>query len=189
MPCVLGHAPLLSNHPALPTLVSCWMGLMIVAPVLVRVLDRGGHVAGARSLAWVGYCWMGLLFLAFCLFSAVAAWHLLALLVQRLLPGLPLLTLHRPAVAALVLLATLSAGLSAFYEATDFRVEKVLLKTNKLPVGRDRLRIAQVSDLHLGLLHRGETLAPVLAQLQQLQPDLLIATGDIVDAQMDHLAP
>lgn len=184
-----GMHPLLSNHPALPTLTGCWMGLMTVAPVLVRVLDRSGHVAAARGVAWVGYCWMGLLFLAFCLFVGVAAWHLLALLLQRLLPGLPLLTLHRPAVAALALLITLSAGLYGFYEATDLRVEKILLSTDKLPAGRDRLRIAQVSDLHLGLLHRKETLAPVLAELQRLQPDLLIATGDIVDAQMDHLAP
>lgn len=184
-----GMHPLLSNHPALPALVSCWMGLMTVAPVLVRVLDRSGHVAAARGLAWVGYCWMGLLFIAFCLFAGVAAWHLLALLCQRLLPGLPLLTLHRPAVTALVLLTTLSAGLYGFYEAADLRVEKIILNTNKLPAGRDRLRIAQVSDLHLGLLHREETLAPVLAQLQRLQPDLLIATGDMVDAQMDHLAP
>ena len=184
-----GMHPLLSNHPALPTLVWCWMGLMIVAPILVRVLDRSGYVATARGLAWVGYCWMGLLFIAFCMFALMAGWHLLALLGKQLLPNLPLLTLHRPAGAALVLLATLATGLYGFFEATDLRVEKVLLSSNKLPAGRDRLRIAQVSDLHLGLLHREETLAPVLTELRRLQPDLLIATGDMVDAQMDHLAP
>jgi len=184
-----GMHPLLSNHPALPTLVWCWMGLMIVAPILVRVLDRSGYVATARGLAWIGYCWMGLLFIAFCMFAVMAGWHLLALLGKQLLPNLPLLTLHRPAGAALVLLATLATGLYGFFEATDLRVEKVLLSSNKLPAGRDRLRIAQVSDLHLGLLHREETLAPVLTELRRLQPDLLIATGDMVDAQMDHLAP
>ncbi len=184
-----GMHPLLISHPALPGLVWCWMGLMIGSPVAVRLLDRSGYVATARGLAWVGYCWMGLLFIAFCLFAVMAAWHLLALLTKQLLPDQPLLTLHRPAGSALVLLITLAAGLYGVYEANDLRIEKIRLFSEKLPPGRDRLRIAQISDLHLGLLHRGETLAPVLAELQRLQPDLLVATGDIVDAQMDHLAP
>lgn len=184
-----GMHPLLVSHPALPSLVWCWMGLMIGAPLVVRLLDRNGYVATARGLAWVGYCWMGLLFIAFCLFVAMAGWHLLALLTRQLLPDLPLLTLHRPAGSALLLLITLAAGLYGVYEANDLRIEKIRLHSEKLPAGRERLRIAQISDLHLGLLHRGETLAPVLAELQRLQPDLLIATGDIVDAQMDHLAP
>ncbi|APG28738.1 hypothetical protein A7E78_13385 [Syntrophotalea acetylenivorans] len=184
-----GMHPLLVSHPALPSLVWGWMGLMIVSPVAVRLLDHSGYVATARGLAWVGYCWMGLLFIAFCLFAAMAGWHLLALLTKQLLPDLPLLTLHRPAGSALMLLITLVSGLYGVYEANDLRIEEIRLYSEKLPLGRERLRIAQISDLHLGLLHRGETLAPVLTELQQLQPDLLIATGDIVDAQMDHLAP
>ncbi len=184
-----GMHPLLTSHPALPGLVWVWMGLMIASPMLIRFLDRNGHIAAARGLAWVSYCWMGLLFIAFCLFAAMACWHLLALITKQLLPDLPLLTLHRPAGAALVLLITLGTGLYGVYEATDLHIETIKLVSNKLPLERDRLRIAQISDLHLGLLHREETLAPVLAQLQRLQPDLLVATGNIVDAQMDHLIP
>ncbi len=184
-----GMHPLLSSHRALPGLIWGWMGLMILSPLLIRLLDRNGYPTAARSLAWVSYCWMGLLFLAFSLFLLVAVVHLLALATHRLLPNLPLLTLHRPAVSGLVLLLTLAAGLYGVYEATDLRVEEIRLVTDKLPPGRDQLRIAQISDLHLGLLHRGEVLAPVLNELQRLQPDLLVATGDIVDGQMDHLAP
>ncbi|MCD4689253.1 MAG: metallophosphoesterase [Desulfuromonadaceae bacterium] len=122
-----GMYPLLANHPVLPSLV---------------------------------WCWMGLLFIAFCLFAAMACWHLLALITKKLLPDLPLLTIHRPAGAALVLLVTLCTGLYGVYEATDLRIEKIQLNSEKLPFGRERL-----------------------------QPDLLVATGDIVDAQMDHLIP
>ncbi len=184
-----GMHPLLSSHTALPSLIWGWMGLMILAPLVIRLLDRSGYPTAARSLAWVSYCWMGLLFLAFCLFLLVAVAHLLALGTHRLLPNLPLLTLHRPAVSALVLLLTLAAGLYGVYEATDLRVEEIHLVSDKLPPAREKLRIAQISDLHLGLLHRGEVLAPVLTELQRLQPDLLVATGDIVDGQMDHLMP
>lgn len=38
----------------------------------------------------------------------------------------------------------------------------------------------------LGLLHREQTLTPVITILQRLQPDLLVVTGDMLDAQMDH---
>jgi len=41
----------------------------------------------------------------------------------------------------------------------------------------ERLTIAQVSDIHLGLLHREETLDLIISQLQELQPDLVVATG------------
>jgi hypothetical protein len=130
---------------------------------------------------------MGLLFLAFCLFAVMATGHLLALLIKQLLPSLPLLTPHRPAGSALVLLAVLAAGFYGFFEATNLRVEKVVLSTDRLPAAGRPLRLVQISDLHLGLIHREEALAPIISRLQQLQPDLLVVTGDMVDAQIDHL--
>ncbi len=182
-----GIFPLLAGHRALPALTGLWMTAMIVAPVLVRVLDRLGHLAPARALAWVGYCWMGFLFLAFSLFSLLGLWHLLTTLSGFLLPAARALTLHGPVSAAVVLLIVLAAGLYGFYEASRLRVERVRLESTKLPAGIDRLRIAQVSDLHLGLIHREEVLAPIVSLLQELNPDLVVATGDVVDAQVDHL--
>jgi len=163
------------------------MALMIAAPVAVRLLDRTGHELPARGLAWVAYSWMGFLFRAFTIFLLFGLWHLVVLSLGKLLPAAPLLTIHRPAASALVLLAVLAAGLYGFLEAADLRVETVRLTSTKLPDGVDKLRIAQVSDLHLGLIHREETLAPIVARIEQLAPDLLVATGDIVDAQISHL--
>ena len=180
-----GMHPLLFGHRALPTLTWAWMALMILAPVAVRVVDKAGHDLVARALAWVGYSWMGFLFLAFSLFTILGLWHLSALGLARL--GAPNLTLHGPVSALIVLLLALGVGLYGIYEAHNLRVERVFLKTTKLPPSVERLRIAQVSDIHLGLLHREEALAPIISLLQELQPDLVVATGDIVDAQIDHL--
>jgi len=182
-----GIHPLLKGHPALPTLTCLWMGLMLVAPLLVHLLDRAGHELAARSLAWIGYSWMGALFLAFALFALLGLWDLLALVTSRLLAaGLP--ALHGPATALLVVLVVIAGSFYGLFEANDLRVETVHIRTPKLPAGTPPIRIAQVSDLHLGLIHREEALAPIIARLQQLQPDLLVATGDIVDAQINHLA-
>lgn len=180
-----GMHPLVSGHRALPTIAGVWMVLMILAPLAVRVVDRAGHDMVARALAWVGYSWMGFVFLAFSFFTIVGLWHLAALGLAHL--GAPDLTLHGPVSALVMLLLALGVGLYGIYEAQNLRVERVLLKTTKLPASVERLRIAQVSDIHLGLLHREEALAPIVSQLQELEPDLVVATGDIVDAQIDHL--
>ncbi|HKI52228.1 MAG TPA: metallophosphoesterase, partial [Geothermobacteraceae bacterium] len=96
-------------------------------------------------------------------------------------------TLHGPTTALLVVLVVIAGSFYGLYEATSLRVETVRLETAKLPPGTPPIRIAQVSDMHLGLILREEALAPIVARLQQLQPDLLVATGDIVDAQLNHL--
>jgi len=180
-----GMHPLLKGHRALPTLTWIWMALMIVAPLLVRALEKGGYDFAARALAWVCFSWMGFLFLAFSVFVLVGAWHLLSLGLNRL--GTPNLSIHGPACSLVVALIVLGVGIYGMHEATDLRVERVTLKSSKLPPGVERVRIAHVSDLHLGLIHRDETLAPVISCLLELQPDVLVATGDIVDAQIDHI--
>ncbi|MGM0416481.1 MAG: metallophosphoesterase [Thermodesulfobacteriota bacterium] len=180
-----GMHPLLKGHRALPTLTWIWMALMIAAPLLVRVLEKGGYDLAARALAWVGFCWMGFLFLAFSVFVLVGAWHLLSLGLSRL--GVPNLSIHGPVCALIVALLVLGAGVYGMYEATDLRVERVTLKSDKLPDGVERVRIAHISDLHLGLILREEALAPVISRILELQPDILVASGDIVDAQIDHI--
>ncbi len=182
-----GTYPLLTGHPLLPGLVSVWMAAMVLAPILVRLLDRAGHEQTARAAAWIGYGWMGLVFLAFCLFAALQVADLLVRTAGKAVPALSGLTLRTAASAAVCRLVTSAVGIYGFFEAANLRVETVHLTTEKLPPGVDRLRIAQVSDLHLGLIHRDEALAPVISAVRELEPDLLVATGDIVDAQMDHL--
>lgn len=182
-----GFHPLLSGHPALPTLTGIWMGAMIFAPVACRLLDHYGHMISARAVAWVGYSWMGLLFLAFSLFFLLGLWELLIGLLARLSPELQAGSLYGAVTSLLVLVTVLAAGLYGLFEATALRVERVALESGKLPAHVERLRIVQVSDLHLGLLHRDEALAPIAARISELEPDLLVATGDVVDAQISHL--
>ena len=182
-----GMMPLLSGKRYLPAASRIWMGIMLVAPVAVRLLDRHGYPEVARYLAWIGYSWMGLAFLAFSMLLPVLCWDLLALALHSLKPTLPRLTVHSPTCAIIVVVCTLGMGMYGFYEAAYLRVERVILISDKLPPGTPPIRVAQVSDLHLGLLQREKALTPVITILQRLQPDLLVVTGDMVDAQMDHL--
>jgi len=57
----------------------------------------------------------------------------------------------------------------------------------KLPEGVDRIRIAQISDVHLGLIVRKERLGLILEKVKAAAPDILVSTGDLVDGQINGL--
>lgn len=163
------------------------MGLMIIAPLLVRYFDRTGLENPARALAWVSYSWMGAIFIAFSLFSLMAVWELLTLIGSRFWPWLTHLSLYGATASGLLLLLVGSACFYGVYEAGHVQIERVRIESGKLPPGSLPLKIALITDLHLGLIHRDEALAPIISRLLDLQPDLLLAGGDIVDAQISHL--
>ena len=181
-----GLSPLMAGWNKAAFFLLLWMVLMIVAPFAVRLLEAGGNEQAARMLALVGFNWMGLLFLACCMFAVVGALELLYRLSQLFI-RLPRFSLHVPLTAALVLFLTLAAGLYAKSEAKNVRVETIPIITDRLGPGIDGLRLVQVSDLHLGLLNRDDFLQPLISQLKELKPDLLVVTGDLVDGRIIHL--
>lgn len=184
---IWGCYPLLSGHAALPLLAGIWTLLMVVAPAATRLFDNNGHDLAARGLAWVGYCWMGFVFYAFCFSALLALWELLLRITALAYAPASGLSLYGPQTALLIVLFTLLLGCYGFYEARDLRIEHIDIATARLPAGMPQLKVAQVSDLHLGLLLREGELGQVVALLRELKPDLLVATGDIVDAQISHL--
>jgi len=67
-------------------------------------------------------------------------------------------------------------------------VRRVALRIARLPAGLHGLRIAQISDLHVGPTLRGETVAAIVAQVNALEPDVVVVTGDLVDGFVEQLA-
>ena len=180
-----GVRPLLPVHPLVVPLALSWVFLMIAAPLLGRVFERNGVDLAARIAAWGGYLWLGFLFIAFSLFVLRNLCLLCFVLFRRIFPALG--PLHESTTAVAVLVLTLAAGSYALYEAASIRIETVKINSSALPPGMPSLRIVQISDLHLGLIHRQGSLRDVVEKIRTLQPDLLVATGDMVDARLDHL--
>jgi len=182
-----GVRPLIPDNLRLRVVLRAWGAAMIVAPLLIRLLERVEFDTAARLLAWIGYLWLGFIWLAFALFTAQGAWNGTAWLAGRYWPvaGGWQLTGRRPAL--FTLLVVLVAGSWAFFEARRLRVEHVQLVVPQISAIGPQLRIVQVSDLHLGLINRDGILGEVVEQVRRLQPDLLVATGDLIDAQRNHL--
>lgn len=60
-------------------------------------------------------------------------------------------------------------------------VETAYSFTTEKNLGRDNLRIVQISDLHLGTTLDGDDFAKELDNIQATNPDIVVVTGDFVD--------
>lgn len=156
------------------------------APILVYYLERHGMDFPARLAAWIGYSWMGFLFIFTWIHLAIDALNLLVRIPGALAGrgARPLVVYGREPFLAL-LCVTLALGAYSLYEASRIRPQHVRIESDRLPPDRPRLRIAQVSDLHLGMLNRHEAVRRIVAIIREEEPDILVGTGDLVDAGID----
>lgn len=165
------------------------LGILLCAPIVTHHLSRRGYEDAARIVSLTGYLWMGFLFFLTCLNLCVdllrlALWGMgrvgIALNAPAGLAG-------RPAFLCIVALAV---ALSAYsiVEASRIQVVRVRIATDRLPASVPSVRIAQITDLHLGLIHRNGKARDVAAIVAREHPDIFVSTGDLVDGELDGIA-
>jgi predicted MPP superfamily phosphohydrolase len=159
---------------------------LVCAPIAAHHLVRGGHEDAAQAVSLVGYGWMGFLFFLFWLTLASDLLRLVLLAPARLGIGADVLSALAGR-AAFLCIAALSIGLSVYstFEASRLQVVRVRVETEKLPPSVPGLRIAQITDLHLGLIHRTGKARDVAEAVSRERPDVFVSTGDFVDGQLD----
>ncbi len=158
-----------------------WAALMTAMPLLVWRWERRGWHQGVLAGSWIGYTWMGVTFVFFWI-SVVLE---LMRAVIRFAGGDTGLSIHGWFVMACWLTAAVVVyGLVA---ARRVLIERVSVPTTKLPADSPPLRIALISDVHLGALVGARRLRAVLNQVSALEPDVLVSSGDLVDGQAEHL--
>ncbi len=167
-------------------LLLAFMLFMVISPLLVWFLEKHGYESLARMTAYVGYTWMGFAFLFFAGSIAVDSYRLILYLGGLILEkeiGAPSLSLR----FFIPFFFALAAGVYGHYEAWDIRTERVIVKNPKIPKDIGILKIAQISDVHLGMIVREGRLRKILEKVKMENPDIFISTGDLVDAQINHL--
>lgn len=171
-----------------------WRIALVVPFVMVWMLpavywfgDRDRHGRRDEMIQALSFLCMG--WLSFLLVLTVA--RDLLLLVTAVLP--PLAAAHRlldgagtawvPAGALAAVMAGLLATLRGPY------VRRVDIPVKGLARELDGLRIVQISDLHVGPTMRLAYVQRVVDMTNELAPDLIALTGDIVDGSVARLAP
>ena len=161
-----------------------WLGVVLFgAPFLTRICTERFHTQLSRNLAAVVMTWLGISFCALCL-----------LLPAELLRGISIVSgmTNEPDVfsrqLAIYLIITL-VGISGYgiYNAQRLNIKRItvaLTSAADLPPTLVRrlqgTRIAQISDVHVGSRHP-KILRRIVAELNNLDPDYVVITGDLVD--------
>ena len=137
------------------------------------------HPRTFRALAWISGGWMGAMTLL-CVWGAVH--QLLSLIAQLLGVSLP----AELGVAGLGVAALLWAlGLANVLRPPALKEVSVPLK--ELPAELHGLRIAQLSDVHVGPTVGRAFMERIVARTNALKPDLIVITGDLVDGDVEML--
>ncbi len=134
------------------------------------------------AVACAAYLWMGGLFLFFSIHLVLDVCCLAVVLVNRYRGGAfsNWASLNRRVFPVALLLAGATV-VYGWFEAKDVRVEHLVMDTDRLPEGVERLRIAHITDLHFGILDRMEVAYHVRDLIERKEPDILVCTGDFVD--------
>ncbi|HEX2709929.1 MAG TPA: metallophosphoesterase, partial [Candidatus Deferrimicrobium sp.] len=165
------------------------LGVLLCAPIVTHHLSRHGYEDAARIVARVGYLWMGFLFFFVCLGLSADLLRLALRAMGR--AGIAVnATAGLAGRPAFLCIAGLAAALSAYaiVEASRIEIVRVRIVTDRLPASVPSLRIAQITDLHLGLIHRIGKAREVAALVAREHPDLFVSTGDLVDGQLDGVS-
>jgi hypothetical protein len=100
-------------------------------------------------------------------------------------PAQPLLS---PQPKAFLLLGLILAVLGvSFWQATEIKVQEIEISSPKLSFREKGVTLVQISDLHLGLLAGERRVEKISELLHDLQPDILVCTGDFIDGNPQGL--
>ena len=169
-------------------LLITFMVIMVFAPIIIRISEKHGFEFFARFMSYVGYTWMGLLFLFTCASLIIDIYHLLIYLSSLILRKDLMAFVPSPGISFFIpLILSILIAIYGFFEAQNIRTERITIRTSKIPESVGRLRIVQISDVHLGLIVRRERLEKILKEVKAAKPDLFVSTGDLVDGQINGL--
>ncbi len=168
-------------------LLAVFMAMMVAAPIMVRIAEKFGHNHIAYILAIIGFTWMGFLFVFVSALFFFDVYRLF-LSIGRFVFQTYFLSITPTAGFSCTVSLLLACSIMGygFFEARNIRLEHVTIITDKLPKNLGRLKIAQISDVHLGVLVGEKQLERILDKVKAAAPHILVSTGDLVDGPMSH---
>jgi len=169
--------------------LALFMAFMVFFPILIRVLERYGMESVLKVLAYAGYTWMGLLFLFVC---AAFVMDIYGLFLSVITPvfhwDLGRWMVSSKSTFFISLAVSVLVGVYGQMEAINIRTERVVIKSPKIPQKVGKIRIVQISDVHLGLIMGEWRLERILKEVRRAQPDILVSTGDLLDGQINDIS-
>jgi len=178
--------------------VSLLVLLLTVLGPLVFIYGRRTDLVRQLGATSVAYVWLGMLFYCFLWLGTVDLVRLLSRLFRRRTstrrldppeavdPGRRLFLARAAAASAIVGTGAISAY--GCREAGEILTPEIEVNLPRLPRELSGFKVAHLTDLHVGPLLRQRFLESVVQKTNALRPDLVVITGDLVDASVARLA-
>jgi predicted MPP superfamily phosphohydrolase len=162
--------------------------LLIVSFPAARILAQVDFNPFTYFLTLVSSVWMGLvLYFVLLALGLDLVWAFIWLF--SLVGGkrLRLRLIPRRVLAAWVGLGIVFLGGAAWMEAHNLGVTRLEIPLKRLPAEMDGFTLVQLSDFHFGMLMEQGKLLRVVERVNELKPDLIVITGDLVDEGVSHM--
>jgi len=161
----------------------------VLAPLGMRA-RRASRTGLAHAIAYGGLVAIGLFSSLVVLTLARDAVLAIAWVAHALgAAAIELATLRQASAIAVPTLAVAFTAIGFYNARRRARIKNVDVPIENLPTALHGFTIAQISDVHIGPTIRGEYLAAVVDAVNELEPDLIAVTGDLVDGSVREVAP
>jgi predicted MPP superfamily phosphohydrolase len=176
--------------PVRPWVTAALIALAVSLPATFIVLRRVPPEWG-RFLAWPGFVWMGLMFLVFTLVLAGDIVRLLVFVGSKVAsggldPGRRLM-LARLLGGGAAVGAGVVGALALRRALARVEVKEVAVRLSKLPAAGQGTTIVQLTDLHVGPTIGRAFIEDIVRRTNELRPDVIAITGDLVDGSVERL--
>ena len=173
---------------SLVTLIFLIFFILALLFPLGKILGRHEFNSFSYLISYISSLWMGFTF-----FSAILALasDLFMCLIRKISrtatpPFVSSIPFRRMAVAVIFVCVMVLGG-CAIREARNIRITSLEIPLRALPPQMDGLSVVQVSDVHYGMLQENGRLSGIVARINELSPDLVVFTGDLVDENVSHM--
>ena len=75
-------------------------------------------------------------------------------------------------------------GIICIYDIINALITKVVKITLKFPGYKDRTTILHLTDIHLGAIHQKFSVERIVKEIEELNPDIVVITGDMADGSL-----
>lgn len=171
--------PILRDHRILYTLIFFLLAFTFVA---AKIIESRHSSIISDILNIVGGFWMAFLLYGF-IFLFLSDILLLFLRIPGLIKGQDILLFRKWSFFVTVILSCLLIT-GGFINALIPTVRNYEITINKSAGDIKNLRIAAVSDIHLGSIIRNRSLKKLSEMLTGIKPDIIFLLGDIVDGEI-----
>lgn len=148
---------------------------------LLHFVTRGQNGPVVEVTNYISSLWMGIIVY---LFLVTLGFDLLKIVLKFAGNN----TLQNPRLfASLVSAIALIITVYGLVEAANIGITRISVKIPNLPKKLAGTTVAQISDVHMGLIVQGKRLENIVTLTNSLNPDLIVITGDLVDEQALHM--